>query len=116
MSNGGAGFEYYFEKDSNCYLQYSDSYQLSGEYQEVDKLIKHFIETHKTQCEILFEKFSNEPHEHAHFGEWKIFHISIVRFEKSPCYLCIGRGMKWTDGYYVPSVRFTLSNALYIYE
>jgi hypothetical protein len=30
--------------------------------------------------------------------------------------LCIGRGMKWTEGYYVPSVRFTLSNALYIYE
>ena len=30
--------------------------------------------------------------------ERKIFHISIVRFEKSPCYLCIGRGMKWTGG------------------
>jgi hypothetical protein len=71
MSVGGAGFKYYFEKDSNCYLQYSDLYQLSGEYQEVDKLIKHFIETHKTQCEILFEKFSNEPHEHAHFGEFR---------------------------------------------
>ena len=71
MSVGGAGFEYYFEKDSNCYLQYSDSYQLSGEYQEVDKLIKHFIETHKTQCEILFEKFSNESHEHAPFGEFR---------------------------------------------
>lgn len=70
-NDGGAGFYYYFEEDSLCYLQYNESYQLSGEYQEVDYLIKQFIENHKTQCEILFEKYSNKPHEKALYGEFQ---------------------------------------------
>lgn len=68
---GGAGYNYSFEENSQCYLNYNDSYLLSGKYQEVDYLLNHFIETHKTQCEILFEKYSKEPHEQALFGEFK---------------------------------------------
>jgi len=71
ISVGGAGYDYSFEENSNCYLHYNDSYQLSGEYQEVNNLITLFIENHKTQCDILFEKYSSEPHEQALFGEFK---------------------------------------------
>lgn len=71
ISVGGAGYDHSFEENSNCYLHYNDSYRLSGEYQEVNNLITLFIEKHKTQCEILFEKYSSEPHEQALFGEFK---------------------------------------------
>lgn len=71
ISIGGAGYDYSFEENFNCYLHYNDSYQLYGEYQEVNNLITLFIENHKTQCEILFEKYSSEPHEQALFGDFK---------------------------------------------
>lgn len=71
ISVGGAGYDYSFEDNSQCYLHYNNSYLLSGEYQKVDQLLNHFIETHKTQCEIFFEKYSKEPHEQAPFGEFK---------------------------------------------
>ena len=47
-SSGGEGYALSFEKDSNRYFIYNDSYKLSGNYKKVESLILQFIETHKT--------------------------------------------------------------------
>lgn len=80
VSAGGAGYGYYFEDNTQCYLHYNDSYQLAGEHNKVDQLIKQFIENHKTQCEILFEKYSNEPHEQALFGEFQSLPPKLLKY------------------------------------
>ena len=68
-SSGGEGYALSFEKDSNRYFIYNDSYKLSGNYKKVESLILQFIETHKTECEKRMEELSKEPHEWYYYGD-----------------------------------------------
>ena len=70
-SVGGEGYSYSFEVNAESYLYFDNSYQFSGDYHAVQDLIRRFIKSHPTQCEILFKKFSEMPHERGNFGEFK---------------------------------------------
>lgn len=70
-SVGGAGYSYSFHLNSERYLYFNNLYQLSGDYDQVEDLIQQFIKSHKTKCEILFEKLAKEPHEKGHFGVFR---------------------------------------------
>lgn len=78
---GGSGFGYNFEDEEGCYLNFGRNYQLSGNYQEVYRVIQRFINSHKTECEKLFEQLSKKPHERAHFGEFKELPIELKKYQ-----------------------------------
>lgn len=78
---GREGYALSFEVDSQRYLYYSDLYRLSGDYSKVYNLIQQFVETHKTQCEIFFEKCSSKPHNKAQFGEFQTLPIELQRYK-----------------------------------
>ena len=54
---GGVGYSYSFEVNAERYLRFGNFHQFSGDYKEVQELIKQFIEEHG-QCVTLFEKYS----------------------------------------------------------
>lgn len=78
---GHAGYAYSFEINSQCYLSYSSSYMFSENYCQVKNIIQHFIEKHKTKAQILFEKYSKMPHEHALRGEFLILPKELQKYQ-----------------------------------
>lgn len=80
VSCGGSGFSYSFEINSDKYLRYSNSDIFRGDVEVFKKIIAHFIQTHKTECQLLFEKFANEPHEYASFGEFRKIPKELERY------------------------------------
>jgi hypothetical protein len=77
---GGSGFSYSFEINSDIYLKYTNDSELYGDYKEVSTLINQFIELHKTDCQLLFEKLSKKPHECGDFGEFKTLPKELEKY------------------------------------
>ena len=81
ICDGGAGYQYSFEADTQCYLSYSNSDYISGDYYLMERVIREFIEKHKPQCQILFGKYSGQPHENALKGEFKVLPKELQVFK-----------------------------------
>ena len=79
-SSGGAGYGLSFEANADRYFSYNSSYKLSGDYDHVTSLIQQFIESHKTECELLFERLAKEPHEQGDFGEFMILPEELEKY------------------------------------
>lgn len=78
---GGPGYSYSFEVNDKCYLYFDNSYQFSGDYQAVQDLIRQFIKSHPTQCEILFKKLSKRPHKKGAYGEFEELPQKLQKYE-----------------------------------
>lgn len=81
-SVGGEGYSYSFESASDQYFYYDNSYKLSGNYSQVSSLIQQFINAHKTDCEMLFVKLSEMPHEQGEFGEFKTLPKKLEKYRE----------------------------------
>lgn len=77
---GNSGFSYSFEINSNKYFYFQDDYKFTGNYRKVFSIINHFINTHKTECEILFEKYSRMPHIRGEFGEFQTLPDELQKY------------------------------------
>lgn len=81
-SVGGEGYGYSFESASDQYFYYDNSYKLSGNYSQVSSLIQQFINSHKTDCEMLFEKLKKIPHEPGEFGVFRILPKELEKYRE----------------------------------
>ena len=69
---GAEELRYSFEIYSECYLSYTKKESdYLGDYKRVGDTILQFIKSHKTKCEILFEKVFKKPHENSFMGEFQ---------------------------------------------
>lgn len=80
-SSGGEGYAFAFEKDSKQYFYYNDTFKLSGDYEQVRTLVLQFIDAHKTECELLFERLSKAPHEKGEMGEFDTLPEELKPYE-----------------------------------
>lgn len=69
---GGAGWSCSFSDKKKCYLSMDDESNLTGEYEEVLRLIKDFISEHKPAGERLFDELSTQPHERGIYSEFEV--------------------------------------------
>ena len=81
-SSGGSGYGYSFETEKGRYFYYNSQSKMSGNYEKASNLILQFIKAHKTQCEILFEKYARMPHERAMFGEFTELPEELMPYSK----------------------------------
>ena len=79
---GGSGFAYAFEDKDGCYLSFQRGDDMSGDYMEVYGAIQGFVNSHKTDCQKLFEKLSRMPHEKAMFGEFKELPEQLKKYKR----------------------------------
>jgi hypothetical protein len=80
-STGGAGFGYSFETKAGQYFYYNRFSKMSGDYEKASALILQFIGKHKTQCEILFDKYARMPHKRAQFGEFEELPEELIQYK-----------------------------------
>lgn len=69
-----------FENENGTYLFYTESYSLSGDFEEIENLILQFIKAHKPEGELLFEEFAKKPHERAEYGEFKTLPSELQKY------------------------------------
>ena len=79
-SVGGPGYAYSFYSESKVYFNYSSSDELSENHTKVSSLIMQFIEAHPTECQLLFEKLKQMPHEKADFGTFKVLPKELEKY------------------------------------
>ena len=79
-SSGGSGWGCGFENEQGLYLSFNNTYKLSGDYEEVIRLILSFADHHKPKGLKLYEEVKSQPHEQGQFGDFDQFPESLERF------------------------------------
>ena len=69
---GGAGWGCSFYDKKKCYLTMNDESTLTGDYEEVLRLIADFISKYKPAGKELFDQLRSQPHERGTYGEFDV--------------------------------------------
>lgn len=81
MMKGRGGSSFSFYDQSRCYFEFYSDYELSGDYEKVIRLIVSFANVHKTNCERLFERLSERPHQKAEYGEFEVLPKELRKYQ-----------------------------------
>lgn len=69
-SAGGSGWGCGFDDEKGRYLQFNNTYKLSGDYEQVLALILQFAEQHQPEGLKRYEALKAEPHERGIYGDF----------------------------------------------
>ena len=78
---GGEGWSCSFSDKEKCYLSMNDESKLTGEYEEVLRLIQDFISKHKPDGGRLFDQLSTQPHESGMYSEFEVLPEALNKYK-----------------------------------
>lgn len=82
-SSGGSGWGCTFYDAKGSYLQFNDTYKLSGDYEQVVRQILDFAQSHKPDGLKRYESLKAHPHEQGLYGDFETLPTELERYAVS---------------------------------
>lgn len=82
-SSGGSGWGCAFYDAKGSYLQFNDTYKLSGDYEQVIRQILDFAQSHKPDGLKRYEALKAQPHEPGKYGDFETLPTELERYAVS---------------------------------
>ena len=80
-TSGGEGWSCTFYDKKKCYLSMDDESNLTGDYEEVLRLLQDFISKHKPAGEKLFDELCTQPHERGIYSEFEALPEALRKYK-----------------------------------